>query len=89
MRRAIVVDDLPPGRLGVGQTEYDKNGLAVGRFEWGGYEEIINAVETHGGRATHGIGNDKKKRIMELFLLSSRYEFLFWEMCWHGEEWPV
>jgi thiaminase/transcriptional activator TenA len=40
-------------------------------------------------RLTHGIGNDKKKRLSELFLLSSRYEFLFWEMCWQGEEWPA
>lgn len=40
-------------------------------------------------RLTRDIGNDRKKRLTELFLLSSRYEFLFWEMCWRGEEWPV
>jgi thiaminase/transcriptional activator TenA len=40
-------------------------------------------------RLTHDVGNDKKRRLTELFLLSSRYEFLFWEMCWNGEEWPV
>jgi thiaminase/transcriptional activator TenA len=39
-------------------------------------------------RLTHGAPNEKKKRLTELFLLSSRYEFLFWEMCWHGESWP-
>jgi thiaminase (transcriptional activator TenA) len=40
-------------------------------------------------RLTHGAGNEKKKRLTDLFLLSSRYEFLFWEMCWQGEEWPA
>lgn len=40
-------------------------------------------------RLTQGMGSEKKKRIADLFLLSSRYEFLFWEMCWQGEEWPA
>ena len=29
----------------------------------------------------------KRTRVSELFLLSSRYEWQFWEMCWQGEEW--
>jgi thiaminase len=24
----------------------------------------------------------------EIFLISTRYEWLFWEMAWHLEEWP-
>lgn len=31
----------------------------------------------------------RKERLINLFLTSSRYEWLFWEMCWKGEEWPV
>jgi thiaminase/transcriptional activator TenA len=31
----------------------------------------------------------KKSRLVELFVLSSRYEWQFWEMCWRGESWPV
>lgn len=31
----------------------------------------------------------KQQRLTELFLLSSRYEWQFWEMCWQGEEWGV
>ncbi len=31
----------------------------------------------------------KRERLRELFLLSSRYEWAFWEMCWTGESWPV
>lgn len=32
---------------------------------------------------------EKRRRLTELFLLSSRYEWQFWEMCWRGEAWPV
>jgi thiaminase/transcriptional activator TenA len=39
-------------------------------------------------RLTQGAGTEKKRRLSELFQLSSRYEWLFWEMCWKGEEWP-
>ncbi len=30
---------------------------------------------------------ERRERLKELFLLSSRYEWQFWEMCWQGEEW--
>jgi thiaminase (transcriptional activator TenA) len=34
-------------------------------------------------------GAEKRARLEETFLLSTRYEWMFWEMCWNGEEWPV
>jgi thiaminase (transcriptional activator TenA) len=40
-------------------------------------------------RAAAGATPAKKERLKELFLLSSRYEWQFWEMCWQGEAWPV
>ena len=36
-----------------------------------------------------GATEEKRTRLTELFLLSSRYEWQFWEMCWHGEDWSV
>jgi thiaminase len=30
-----------------------------------------------------------RKRLIELFVISSRYEWQFWEMCWNGEEWSI
>lgn len=30
---------------------------------------------------------DRQSGLVDLFVLSSRYEWMFWEMCWHGEEW--
>jgi len=40
-------------------------------------------------RLGEGISAEKKERLIEIFVLSSRYEWMFWEMCYHGEEWPV
>lgn len=34
-------------------------------------------------------GIDEKKRMEEAFIISSRYEWMFWEMAWNEEEWPV
>ena len=31
----------------------------------------------------------KRERLISLFVLSSRYEWQFWEMCWTGESWRV
>jgi thiaminase (transcriptional activator TenA) len=39
-------------------------------------------------RLAKGASAAKRERLCGLFLLSSRYEWLFWEMCWQGERWP-
>ncbi len=38
-------------------------------------------------RAAEGATAQKRARLRELFLLSSRYELRFWDMCWEGESW--
>ena len=38
-------------------------------------------------RVSAGASPDKQRRLTELFVLSSRYEWEFWEMCWNGEAW--
>lgn len=38
-------------------------------------------------RLAEGASAEKKKRLTDLFVLSSRYEWMFWEMCWKGEAW--
>jgi thiaminase/transcriptional activator TenA len=40
-------------------------------------------------RVASDAGPDQRARLTETFVLSSRYEWMFWEMCWHGEAWPV
>jgi len=40
-------------------------------------------------RMAEGAPAEKRARLTELFVLSSRYEWMFWEMCWRREEWAV
>ncbi len=34
-------------------------------------------------------GSAEKKRMEEAFLISARYEWMFWDMAWREETWPV
>ena len=36
-----------------------------------------------------GAGRDERRRMEEAFVTSSRYEWMFWEMAWNEEKWPV
>lgn len=38
-------------------------------------------------RVAEDAGEAKRDRLERLFVLSSRYEWAFWEMCWEGESW--
>ena len=40
-------------------------------------------------RLAEGATPPKRQRLMEIFEVSSQYEWLFWEMCWKGEAWPI
>jgi thiaminase/transcriptional activator TenA len=55
-------------------------------------EEFVQAAEWLKGemnRLADGATAAKRQRLTEIFVLSSRYEWRFWEMCWRGEEWEV
>jgi thiaminase/transcriptional activator TenA len=34
-------------------------------------------------------GREERRRMEEAFVISSRYEWMFWEMAWNEEKWPV
>jgi thiaminase/transcriptional activator TenA len=68
-----------------GEGEYDQ---WIDQYSGPEFVKAAEWLRQELNRLTHGAANEKKKRLTELFLLSSRYEFLFWEMCWHGESWP-
>lgn len=38
-------------------------------------------------RVAGDAGPERRRRLEEIFVLSSRYEGRFWEMCWGGEGW--
>ena len=43
---------------------------------------VVNRCAKHAGKA-------EKARMEEAFLISSRYEWMFWDMAWREERWPV
>ena len=34
-------------------------------------------------------GSEEKRRMESHFIISSRYEYMFWEMAWKEEKWPI
>jgi len=52
---------------------------------WKPVREQIRLMDRLGAAA----GKAEKKRMMELFMLSSRHEYLFWEQAYGLESWPV
>lgn len=40
-------------------------------------------------RIAQGLPESELERVEEAFVTSSRYEYLFWEMAWRQEVWPV
>lgn len=53
------------------------------------FAEAARWLREEMNRLAEGATAERRARWTELFLLSSRYEYAFWEMCHHGEEWPV
>lgn len=48
-------------------------------------DQALALMETAG----EGIGAAERTRLEERFVTTSRYEWLFWEMGWRQEAWPV
>ena len=36
-----------------------------------------------------GLDPSNRRRLEEIFIMSSRYEWMFWDMAWREEAWPV
>jgi thiaminase/transcriptional activator TenA len=51
------------------------------------FAEAAEWLKAELNKTTQGATAEKKRRLNDIFVLSSRYEWQFWEMCWHGEEW--
>jgi thiaminase/transcriptional activator TenA len=55
-------------------------------------QDFVQAVEwlkDEMNRLAEGATPAKRVRLLGIFEISSQYEWLFWEMCWKGESWPV
>jgi thiaminase (transcriptional activator TenA) len=75
-------------RLAAGQRPADERYADwVEQYASPEFAEAANWLRGELDRLGDGIGTTSRARAIELFVLSSRYEWQFWEMCWQGEEW--
>lgn len=51
------------------------------------FAEALDWLRKELDRLAAGASQQKKERLREIFLVSTRYEWMFWEMCWAGESW--
>ncbi len=53
------------------------------------FAEVTQWMRTLVDKEAKRAGTAEKKRMSEAFLTSSRYEWMFWDMAWREEQWPV
>ena len=53
------------------------------------FAEVAQWMRELVNRCAKSAGSAEKSRMEEAFLLSSRYEWMFWDMAWREEVWPV
>jgi thiaminase/transcriptional activator TenA len=59
----------------------------IGQYASDEFKEAADWLREELDRVSADATEEKKTRLREIFVLSSRYEGRFWDMCWHGEEW--
>ena len=52
------------------------------------FVDVAEWLKAEMNRLAENASPEKRERLVSLFVLSSRYEWQFWEMCWSGEIWP-
>lgn len=60
--------------------------LLYGSPEFAEVTQWMRALVDHEAKTA---GKAEKDRMIESFLISSRYEWMFWDMAWREEQWPV
>ncbi len=53
------------------------------------FAEVTRWMRALVDREAQSAGKAEKDRLIEAFLISSRYEWMFWDMAWREERWPV
>ncbi len=53
------------------------------------FAEVTRWMRALVDREAKSAGKAEKDRLIEAFLISSRYEWMFWDMAWREEQWPV
>ncbi len=76
--RALAAGELPEDARYAEWIEQYASDEFAGAAEW--LRAELDRVAAHADQ-------EKRRRLEEIFVLSSRYELRFWDMCWHGEAW--
>lgn len=53
------------------------------------YQEVVGWLRTLFDEAAGEVGGPPRIRLQDIFDTSSRWEYLFWEMAWKLEQWPI
>ena len=53
------------------------------------YQEIVEWLRSLFDTTVSDFGSSERARLQEIFDTSSRWEYLFWDMAWKLESWPV
>lgn len=61
----------------------------IGMYAGDEYRQLAAGLRDHFDALAAREGDDGRRRLAEIFHLSARYEWAFWEMAWRMEDWPV
>ena len=53
------------------------------------FAELADWLRSFIDRTAEGMGESERQRMEEAFLVSSQYEYMFWDAAYRMEEWPV
>jgi len=53
------------------------------------FAEVARWMREVVDRCARTAGKEEKARMQEAFLISSKYEWMFWDMAWREEQWPI
>ena len=73
----------------LGQSEHPLYGQWTGFYVSGALQDSVDAWRGFVDATGEEAGPAELEAMREAFLISSRYEFMFWDMAYKQEEWPV
>ncbi len=76
----------PRGRLWLPHMLAPSRGSAADAVE---FAEIVRAVLDLTDRLAPALGEPEREAMRRHFLTTSRYEWMFWEMAYRLESWPI
>lgn len=83
------------GYAGIGRTLADRGlpesqplyGRWIEMYASPEFAELADWLRSYIDRGAEGMGEDGRRRLTEIFEVSSRYEYMFWDAAYRLEEW--